>query len=88
MVPYLLPGICGAAPGGGLGGKPHPGSLGPGASPRQEGEALYWWDESMEAEVLLYQRDKRVVQVTYAGPKTLLPCQDAWQEALFPGEKI
>lgn len=63
-------------------------ALGRGASPRQEGEALYWWDESMEAEVLLYQRDKRVVQVTYAGPKALLPCQDAWQEALFPGEKI
>ena len=60
---------------------------GQGASPRQEGEALYWWDESMEAEVLLYQRDKRAVQVTYAGPKALLPCQAARQEALFPREE-
>lgn len=58
-----------------------------GASPRQEGEALYWWDESMEAEVLLYQQDKRAVQVTYAGPKELLSCQALWQKALFPDEE-
>lgn len=37
--------------------------------------------------MLLYQQDKRAVQVTYAGPKELLSCQAVWQKALFPDEE-